>query len=50
MEVAKYVDQAVKFEMELSNKDKGEAYKLAMNNLAKDIEYYDKMVSFFSRS
>ncbi len=48
MEVAKYVDQAVKFEMELSNKDKGEAYKLAMNNLAKDIEYYDKMVSFLA--
>ena len=48
MEVAKYVDQAVKFEMELSNKDKGDAYKLALRNLSKDIEYYDKMVKFIS--
>ena len=48
MEVAKYVDQAVKFEMALNNKEKGQAYELALSNLAKDIEYYDKMVSFLA--
>ena len=48
MEVAKYVDQAVKFEMALNNKEKGQAYELALSNLAKDIEYYDKMVTFLT--
>jgi len=34
--------------MHLGNKDKGQAYKEATKNLAKDIEYYDKMVSFLA--
>jgi len=48
IEVAKYLDAAIKFEMHLGNKDKGQAYKEATKNLAKDIEYYDKMVSFLA--
>lgn len=48
IDVAKYLDAAIKFEMQLSNKDKGEAYKEAVKNLSKDIEYYDKMVSFLA--
>lgn len=48
IDVAKYLDAAIKFEMQLSNKDKSEAYKVAVKNLAKDIEYYDKMVSFLA--
>jgi len=48
IEVAKYLDAAIKFEMQLNNKDKSDAYKIAVKNLAKDIEYYDKMVSFLA--
>jgi hypothetical protein len=48
IDVAKYLDAAIKFEMHLGNKDKGEAYKIAVDNLAKDIEYYDKMVRFLA--
>ena len=48
IDVAKYLDAAIKFEMQLSNKDKGEAYKEAVKNLSKDIEYYEKMVTFLS--
>jgi hypothetical protein len=48
IDVAKYLDAAIKFEMQFSNKDKGEAYKEAVKNLSKDIEYYEKMVTFLS--
>ena len=48
IDVAKYLDAAIKFEMHLGNKDKGQAYKEATKNLAKDIEYYEKMVSFLA--
>lgn len=48
IDVAKYLDAAIKFEMHFSNKDKGEAYKEAVKNLSKDIEYYEKMVTFLS--
>ena len=48
IDVAKYLDAAIKFEMQLSNKDKGEAYKEAVKNLSKDIEYYEKMITFLS--
>ena len=49
MEAAKYLDQGIKFEMKVDPElDRQKATALTLENLAKDIEYYDKLVIFLS--